>query len=68
MLSFGKKKKSEIDLEQHELLENAHKRIKQKKRVFTHFVGTPATRATGRSSKKAHRRNSKGNRDGLSTF
>ncbi len=38
MLSFGKKKKSEIDLEQHELLENAHKRIKQKKRLFSHFV------------------------------
>ena len=38
MLSFGKKKKTEIDLEQHELLENAHKRIKQKKRLFTHFV------------------------------
>ena len=38
MLSFSKKKKSEIDLEQHELLENAHKRIKQKKRLFSHFV------------------------------
>ncbi|MDF0715721.1 2TM domain-containing protein [Muricauda sp. 334s03] len=38
MLSFGKKKKSEIDLEQHELLENAHKRIKQKKGLFSHFV------------------------------
>ncbi|WP_127138315.1 2TM domain-containing protein [Flagellimonas oceanensis] len=38
MLSFGKKKKSEIDLQQHELLENAHKRIKQKKRLFSHFV------------------------------
>ncbi len=38
MLSFGKKKKPEIDLEQHELLENAHKRIKQKKRLFSHFV------------------------------
>ncbi len=38
MLSFGKKKKPEIDLEQHELLENAHKRIKQKKRLFTHLV------------------------------
>nr|WP_297787796.1 2TM domain-containing protein [uncultured Allomuricauda sp.] len=38
MLSFGKKKKPEIDLEQHELLEYAHKRIKQKKKVFSHFV------------------------------
>lgn len=38
MLSFGKKKKPEIDLEQHELLENAQKRIKQKKRLFSHFV------------------------------
>ena len=38
MLSFGKKKKSEIDLEQHELLEHAHQRIKQKKRLFSHFV------------------------------
>ncbi|TMM56285.1 2TM domain-containing protein [Maribacter algarum] len=27
-----------IDLEQHELLETAQKRIKQKKRLFTHFV------------------------------
>ncbi|MCK0161743.1 2TM domain-containing protein [Allomuricauda sp. F6463D] len=38
MLSFGKKKKPEIDLEQHELLENAQKRIKQKKRLFSHLV------------------------------
>jgi len=38
MLSFGKKKKSEIDLEQHELLEHAQKRIKQKKRLYTHCV------------------------------
>ena len=38
MLSFGKKKKTEIDLEQHELLENAQKRIKQKKRLYIHFV------------------------------
>lgn len=38
MLSFGKKKKTEIDLEQHELLENAQKRIKQKKRLYTHLV------------------------------
>lgn len=27
-----------IDLEQHELLETAQRRIKQKKRLFTHFV------------------------------
>jgi len=27
-----------IDLEQHDLLEAAQKRIKQKKRLFTHFV------------------------------
>ncbi|MBM1108175.1 2TM domain-containing protein [Aurantibacter crassamenti] len=32
------KKKSEVDLEQHELLENAQSRIKQKKRLFSHFV------------------------------
>lgn len=38
MLSFGKKKESPIDVEQHELLENAQKRIKQKKRLFSHFV------------------------------
>ena len=38
MLSFGKKKKPGIDLEQHELLENAQKRIKQKKRLYSHFV------------------------------
>ena len=38
MLSFGKKNKTEIDLEQHEFLEHAHKRIKQKKRLFSHFV------------------------------
>lgn len=36
---FSKKKpETEIDLEQHELLENAQRRIKQKKRLFTHFV------------------------------
>ncbi len=36
---FSKKKAdSQIDLEQHELLENAQRRIKQKKRVFSHFV------------------------------
>jgi len=38
MLSFGKKKTPELDLEQHELLENAQKRIKQKKRLYSHFV------------------------------
>ncbi|MBO0342975.1 MAG: 2TM domain-containing protein [Bacteroidota bacterium] len=38
MSSFGKKKKQEIDLEQHELLEHAHKRIKQKKRLYYHLV------------------------------
>ncbi len=27
-----------IDSEQHEQLENAHKRIRQKKRLYTHFV------------------------------
>lgn len=30
--------KSELDTEQHELLEHAQKRIKQKKRLFSHFV------------------------------
>lgn len=36
---FSKNKKSSVlDLEQHELLETAQKRIKQKKRLFTHFV------------------------------
>ncbi len=36
---FSKNKiKPEIDLHQHELLENAHARIKQKKRLFAHFV------------------------------
>lgn len=36
---FSKNKpKPEVDLVQHELLENAQKRIKQKKRLFTHFV------------------------------
>ncbi|WP_375323620.1 2TM domain-containing protein [Flagellimonas sp. GZD32] len=38
MFSFGKKKKPKIDLEQHELLEHAQKRISQKKKLFTHFV------------------------------
>ncbi len=31
-------KKLEVDIEQHELLENAHARIKQKKRLYAHFV------------------------------
>ncbi|UOY09266.1 2TM domain-containing protein [Muricauda sp. SCSIO 64092] len=36
---FSKKKEgSQIELEQHELLENAQRRIKQKKRLFSHFV------------------------------
>lgn len=38
MLFSKKKTSSDIDLEQHELLENAQKRIKQKKRLFSHFV------------------------------
>ena len=34
------KKKSEntVDIEQHELLEKAQKRVRQKKRLFSHFV------------------------------
>lgn len=36
---FSKNKnKQELDLEQHELLENAQTRIKQKKRLYVHFV------------------------------
>lgn len=36
---FSKEKKeSEINIQQHELLENAQLRIRQKKRLFTHFV------------------------------
>ena len=36
---FSKNKNtSKLDLEQHELLENAQKRILQKKRLYTHFV------------------------------
>ena len=38
MLFAKKKTDTTIDLEQHELLENAQKRIKQKKRLFSHFV------------------------------
>ncbi|HET8736132.1 MAG TPA: 2TM domain-containing protein [Pricia sp.] len=32
------KTRNELDLEQHELLENAQIRIKQKKRLYVHFV------------------------------
>ena len=36
---FSKNKNTpKLDLEQHELLENAQKRIRQKKRLYTHFV------------------------------
>lgn len=36
---FSKSKnKSELNLEQHELLETAQDRIKQKKKLYTHFV------------------------------
>jgi ABC-type multidrug transport system fused ATPase/permease subunit len=36
---FSKKKpETEVGIEQHELLEHAQKRIKQKKRLFSHFV------------------------------
>ncbi len=36
---FSKKqKKITVDLEQHELLESAQKRINQKKNLYTHFV------------------------------
>ncbi|WP_405383918.1 2TM domain-containing protein [Maribacter sp. LLG6340-A2] len=35
---FSKKKNSKLDVEQHELVENAQKRIAQKKRLYTHFV------------------------------
>ena len=36
---FSKNKnKPELNLEQHELLETAHARIKQKKRLYSHFV------------------------------
>ena len=33
-----KKQKNTVEAEQYELLENAQKRIKQKKRLFSHFV------------------------------
>lgn len=32
------KKKTELNLEQHDLLETAHARIKQKKQLYVHFV------------------------------
>ncbi len=35
---FKSKIKSEVDLEQHILLENAQNRINQKKRLYAHFV------------------------------
>lgn len=36
---FSKNKNTfKLDLEQHELVENAQKRISQKKRLYTHFV------------------------------
>ncbi len=36
---FSKNKNTfKLDVEQHELLENAQKRISQKKRLYTHFV------------------------------
>lgn len=35
---FKNKEKSSVDIEQHELLENAQQRVKQKKRLFSHFV------------------------------
>ena len=36
---FSKNKpNSEVDITQHELLENAQKRIKQKKKLFSHFI------------------------------
>ena len=36
---FSKNKNtSKLDIEQHELLENAQNRVRQKKRLYTHFV------------------------------
>mgnify|MGYP003685108171 FL=1 len=36
---FSKNKNtSKLDIKQHELLENAQKRVRQKKRLYTHFV------------------------------
>ena len=37
-MMFSKKPIEKIDIEQHELLENAQQRIKQKKRLYYHFV------------------------------
>ncbi|SNZ00936.1 2TM domain-containing protein [Flagellimonas pacifica] len=33
-----KKQETQVDIAQHELLENAQKRVRQKKRLFSHFV------------------------------
>lgn len=38
MLSLWKKKRTQVNLEQHELMENAQKRIVQKKWLFSHFT------------------------------
>lgn len=38
MFSFKKKKKPQIALEEHELLEYAQRRILQRKRLYAHFV------------------------------
>jgi len=38
MFPFKKKKQTHIALEEHELLENAQRRISQRKRLYTHFV------------------------------
>jgi len=35
---FKRKTKSDVNIEQHELLENAQQRIRQKKQLFSHFV------------------------------
>jgi len=35
---FKNKKEPKIDTEQHELLEHAHQRISQKKKLYSHFV------------------------------
>jgi hypothetical protein len=34
----NRKNKPQFDLEQHELIEKAQQRVKQKKRLYTHFV------------------------------
>ncbi|AWX45202.1 Dihydrofolate reductase [Flagellimonas maritima] len=33
-----KKQKNPVDIEQHEFLENAQRRVRQKKKLFSHFV------------------------------